>query len=85
VLHFGVTNPAAVPQKSEIPEGLMNYPVFLSTSTNRTEFGFVCPRIFISVSTGDTSGYRTRISALLAVGLCKPMKYNDILILSYWQ
>jgi hypothetical protein len=29
VLLFGVTITAAVPQKSEIPEGLMNYPVFL--------------------------------------------------------
>jgi hypothetical protein len=29
MLPFGVTIQAAVPQKSEIPEGLMNYPVFL--------------------------------------------------------
>jgi len=28
VLLFGVTIPATVPQKSEIPEVLMNYPVF---------------------------------------------------------
>jgi hypothetical protein len=27
MLHFGVTFPATVPQRSEIPEGLMNYPV----------------------------------------------------------
>ena len=27
MLPFGVTIPAAVPQRSEIPEGLMNYPV----------------------------------------------------------
>jgi len=27
ILHFGVTIPATVPQGSEIPEGLMNYPV----------------------------------------------------------
>jgi hypothetical protein len=27
MLPFGVTIPATVPQKSEIPEGLMNYPV----------------------------------------------------------
>jgi len=26
-LPFGVTIPATVPQRSEIPEGLMNYPV----------------------------------------------------------
>jgi hypothetical protein len=26
-LPFGMTNPATVPQRSEIPEGLMNYPV----------------------------------------------------------
>ena len=29
MLPFGVTNPATVPQRSEIPEGLMNYPVML--------------------------------------------------------
>jgi hypothetical protein len=28
MLPFGVTIPATVPQKSEIPEGLMNYRVF---------------------------------------------------------
>ena len=28
MLPFGVTIPATVPQRSEIPEGLMNYPVF---------------------------------------------------------
>ena len=27
-LPFGVTIPATVPQRSEIPEGLMNYPIF---------------------------------------------------------
>jgi hypothetical protein len=27
MLHFGVTIPATVPQRPEIPEGLMNYPV----------------------------------------------------------
>jgi hypothetical protein len=27
MLPFGVTIPATVPQKSEIPEGLANYPV----------------------------------------------------------
>ena len=29
MLPFGVTIPAIVPQRSEIPEGLMNYPVFV--------------------------------------------------------
>ena len=28
MLHVGVTIPATVPQKSEIPEMLMNYPVY---------------------------------------------------------
>jgi hypothetical protein len=28
MLPFGVTIPATVPQGSDIPEGLMNYPVF---------------------------------------------------------
>jgi len=27
---FGVTIPATVPQRSEIPEGFMNYPVFIN-------------------------------------------------------
>jgi len=30
MLLFGVTIPATVPQRSEIPEGLMNYPVLLN-------------------------------------------------------
>jgi hypothetical protein len=29
MLLFGVTFPATVPQRSEIPEGLMNYPIFI--------------------------------------------------------
>ena len=29
MLPFSVTIPATVPQRSEIPEGLMNYPVFV--------------------------------------------------------
>jgi len=29
MLPFGVTIPATVPQRSEIPEGLMNYPVYI--------------------------------------------------------
>ena len=33
MLPFGVTIPVTVPQRSEIPEGLMNYPVFLSLCT----------------------------------------------------
>jgi hypothetical protein len=28
MLRFGVTIPATVPQRSEIPEGLMNYPAY---------------------------------------------------------
>jgi hypothetical protein len=31
MLPFGVTIPATVPQRSEIPEGLMNYPVLRSS------------------------------------------------------
>jgi hypothetical protein len=31
MLPFGVTMPVTVPQRSEIPEGLMNNPVYLST------------------------------------------------------
>ena len=29
MLYFGVTIPATVPQRSEIPEGLTNYPVYV--------------------------------------------------------
>jgi len=42
--------------------------IFVSVFTNRTEFSFFYPQIFISANTGDTGGHRTRISALLAVG-----------------
>jgi len=31
MLPFGMTIPATVPQKSEIPEGLMNYPIHTCT------------------------------------------------------
>jgi hypothetical protein len=34
MLPFGVTFPATVPQGSEIPEGLMNKPVFLKKFKN---------------------------------------------------
>jgi hypothetical protein len=30
MLPFGVTIPGTVPQRSEFPEGIMNYPVLLS-------------------------------------------------------
>jgi hypothetical protein len=33
MLPFGVTIPASVPQRSEIPEGLMKYPVFYGLVT----------------------------------------------------
>jgi hypothetical protein len=36
MLPFGVTMPANVPQRSEIPEGLMNYPVLFSRLSNDT-------------------------------------------------
>jgi hypothetical protein len=35
MLPFGVTIPATVPQGSEIPEGLMNNPVFSVPCTNQ--------------------------------------------------
>ena len=36
MLPFGVTIPATVPQRSEIPEGLLNYPVHvLEPNTSR--------------------------------------------------
>jgi len=34
MLPFDVTIPATVPQRSEIPEGLMNYPVLPKLSEN---------------------------------------------------
>jgi hypothetical protein len=33
MLPFGVTIPATVPQRLEIPEGLTNYPVYTSSNT----------------------------------------------------
>jgi hypothetical protein len=40
MLPFGVTIPATVPQRSEIPEGLMNYPVFTAISYPNDHTGF---------------------------------------------
>ena len=37
MLPFGVTIPATVPQGSEIPEGLMNNPVYADTKHNGME------------------------------------------------
>ena len=37
MLPFSVTIPAAVPQRSEIPEGLKNYPVFKQKEVNVIE------------------------------------------------
>ena len=37
MLLFGVTIPAPVPQRSEIPEGLMNYPVQIVHLLTRAE------------------------------------------------
>jgi hypothetical protein len=37
MLPFGVTIPATVPQGSEIPEGLMNNPVYLDNRTDDME------------------------------------------------
>jgi hypothetical protein len=37
MLTFEVTIPASVPQRSEIPEGLMNYPVYKSTENIRMD------------------------------------------------
>jgi len=34
MLPFGMTIPANVPQRSEIPEGLMNHPVLFSVNKN---------------------------------------------------
>jgi hypothetical protein len=34
MLHFVVTIPATVPQRSEIPEGLLNYPVLITVCRN---------------------------------------------------
>ena len=41
MLSFGVTIPATVPQRSEIPEGLMNYPVYYPSVSTRSSFGTV--------------------------------------------
>jgi hypothetical protein len=37
MLPFGIINPANVPQRSEIPEGFMNYPVYSSEFKNGSE------------------------------------------------
>jgi hypothetical protein len=37
MLPFRVTTPATVPQRSEIPEGLMNYPVYITRCSYRSQ------------------------------------------------
>jgi hypothetical protein len=43
MLPFGVTIPANVPQRPEIPEGLMNYPVLCLINVGRPEINPVAP------------------------------------------
>ena len=42
MLPFGVTIPSTVPQRSEIPEELTNYPVYI---TNKPKFNAVIPQL----------------------------------------
>jgi hypothetical protein len=37
MLPFGVTIPATAPHRSEIPEGLMNYPVYVASKMFKIE------------------------------------------------
>jgi hypothetical protein len=48
MLHFGVTIPATVPQRSEIPEGLTNYSVLENWNTY-CMFGYSSSFIFTDV------------------------------------
>jgi hypothetical protein len=45
MLSFGVAIPASVPQRSEIPEGLMNYPVL----QKKWEYNETLPGLFLDV------------------------------------
>jgi hypothetical protein len=44
MLPFGVTNPATVSQRSEIPEGLTNYPTYLACFLMTFEMVRVTPK-----------------------------------------
>jgi hypothetical protein len=46
MLPFGVTIPATVPQRSEIPEGLLNYPVLFNFATS---CGLILKHISVNV------------------------------------
>ena len=63
MLPFGVTNPATVPQRSEIPEGLMNYPVLCECSV---KYVCVCVPLFYTscrrnIKCGQISRFRVMI------------------------
>ena len=68
MLPFGVTIPATVPQRSEIPEGLMNYPVLPFTYPtpisffffNLLTFTFTCNYLHIRYSHRPVSFYRSK-------------------------
>jgi hypothetical protein len=60
MLPFGVIIPATVPHRSEIPEGLMNYPVYHNTSSLEQNFE---ERQMIT-------GHYYKSAAKVAKGLC---------------
>ena len=83
MLPFGVTIPATVPQRSEIPEGLMNYPVFslykdiectscdIQTFHPHSDFQHICyssPRLSMSIIKCDLRfGYSCQDSYISTV------------------
>jgi len=58
MLPFGVTMPATVPQRSEIPEGLTNYPVYPHAFSSSALDGSGCS-IYISTSGRQGNKYST--------------------------
>jgi hypothetical protein len=59
MLPFGVTIPAAVPQRSEIPEGLKNYPVLCLEHKNKSKESslYICLRVQLSIQLNFNGKY----------------------------
>jgi hypothetical protein len=67
MLPFGVTIPATVPQRSEIPEGLMNYPVYIYIYIYIYIYECMCVRIGLLDHSSNKRKMRTPLIAVINV------------------
>ena len=71
MLPFGVTIPATVPQRSEIPEGLINYPVYLKCQRRNVLRGSGYPTLLCNILTSTNSCmYHNFTDLLHSMSLC---------------